>query len=94
MNLTLRPPRIHPSAEDSSQPTSPKPTKTMRPGWKPTLLRRSTFEKLRDLQKSTTDPSLDLSYLSDACVQLALELGADAIVRRALADLDPLARHK
>ena len=68
-------------------PTSPQPRRRFRTGWKPTILREETLAQLRAIQKSTTDPVLDLSYLSDSCVQLALELGRDAIVRRALADL-------
>lgn len=68
--------------------TSPK-QKRVRPGWKPTILRQATFNKLREVQKSTVDPRLDLSYLTDACVRLALELGREQIVSRALDDLRP-----
>jgi len=70
---------------DASRPTSPQ-QRRHRPGWAPTLLRRTTLHQLRAIQKST-DPRLDLSYLSDACVRLALELGPEAVVRRAVADL-------
>ncbi len=61
-----------------------------RPGWKPTLVRRETFALLRKLQKSTSDPAIDLSYLSDACIRIALELGPEAVVQRALADMSPV----
>ncbi|WOB11140.1 hypothetical protein [Piscinibacter gummiphilus] len=69
--------------------TSPKP-KRVRPGWKPTILRQTTFNELRKVQKSTVDPRLDLSYLTDACVRLALEMGREQIVSRALDDLRPV----
>lgn len=58
-----------------------------RPGWKPTLVRKGSFQLLRAIQKSSCDHALDLSCLSDACIALALELGAHRIVERALADL-------
>ncbi|MDZ5455060.1 hypothetical protein [Azohydromonas lata] len=45
---------------------------------------------LRKLQKSTSDPAIDLSYLSDACIRIALELGPEAVVQRALADMSPV----
>jgi hypothetical protein len=54
------------------------------------LVRLDTFALLRKLQKSTADPTIDLSYLSDACIRMALEQGTEAIVRRALADMSPL----
>lgn len=72
-----------------AQATSPQSKKPVRPGWKPTIVRKDSFRRLRAIQKSTTDPILDLSYLSDACIQIALELGAEEIVRRAMADLKP-----
>lgn len=80
--------RRKPSAgdRDAGQPASPKKRK-LRPGWRPVIVREGSLQQLRALQKSTRDPSVDLSYLCDACVQLALDLGGDAIVRRALADL-------
>jgi hypothetical protein len=65
----------------------PQPKRMPRPGWKPTLVREQTFAKLRAIQKSTTDPAIDLSYLTDACLQIALEMGGEAIVRRALDDM-------
>lgn len=65
---------------------SPQRKKPVRPGWQPTIVRKDSFKRLRAIQKSTTDPPLDLSYLSDACIQIALELGAEEIVRRAKAD--------
>lgn len=76
------------SATPPASAASPPPTRRRaRPGWKPTLVRAETFARLRAIQKSTVDPVLDLSYLSEACLRLALELGPEAIVRRALADL-------
>ena len=65
-------------------PAYPQSKRPHRPGWKATLVRSETFLRLRALQKSTTDPAIDLSYLTDACLQLALEMGGDAIVQRAL----------
>lgn len=69
---------------------SPLQKRRVRPGWRATLVRAESFAKLREIQKSTTDPAIDLSYLTDACLQLALDLGADAIVRRAVAGLRPV----
>src|SRR5690348_12392421 len=94
MDRSLKPRAVSITGDDApsgptavtSPPTSPQPRR-FRIGWKPTILRVETLAQLRAIQKSTTDPVLDLSYLSDSCVQLALELGRDAIVRRALADL-------
>ena len=74
--------------EGTRPPASPKPRR-LRPGWRPVIVRAETFDRLRALQKSTRDPAVDLSYLCDACVQLALERGVEAIVMRALADLQP-----
>lgn len=94
----LRPARTLMAGSDPDAPrgadgeraaTSPKPPRRYRPGWKPTLVRTETLRLLRELQKSTNDPVLDLSYLTDACVRLALEMGCEAIVRRAVADLQP-----
>lgn len=68
----------------NSGPASPNRKRRVRPGWKATIVRANTFSKVRAIQKSTSDPSIDLSYLMDACVQMALESGGDAIVRRAL----------
>lgn len=62
----------------------PQRKRAVRPGWKVTLVRAETFSKLRAIQKSTTDPAIDLSYLTDACLQMALEMGGEAIVQRAL----------
>lgn len=73
-----------------AQPPSTKRSRQARrarPGWKPTLVRKSSFQQLRAIQKSSCDRVLDLSCLSDACIALALELGAQQIVERALADL-------
>lgn len=61
-----------------------------RPGWNSTLVREASFDALRAIQKSTTDPRIDLSYLSEACVRMALDSGRDEIVKRALAEMDPL----
>lgn len=72
----------------SSASSRPK-KRRVRPGWKATLVRDESFAKLRALQKSTVDPCLDLSYLTDACLQIALEIGEEAIVARALRDLRP-----
>lgn len=74
---------------DMAQESSayPKPKRAYRPGWQPTLVRVETFNKLRAIQKSTTDPAIDLSYLSDACLQMAMEMGGDVIVQRALAGI-------
>lgn len=74
------------SAVDPVQTASPRRRKP-RPGWKATIVRSHSLHALRRIQKSTTDPVIDLSYLADACVELALELGAERIVQRALASL-------
>lgn len=82
----------HQSAQPPSTARSRK--RRVRPGWKPTLVREGSFQRLRAIQKSACDGALDLSCLSDACIALALELGVQRIVERALADLcaDPLSR--
>lgn len=64
---------------------SPQRKRKPRPGWTATIVRSESFAALRRIQKSTTDPVIDLSYLADACVALALELGAEEIVKRAIA---------
>ncbi len=66
-------------AADASPAASPQQRRKPRPGWK------ASFAELRRIQKSTRDPVIDLSYLADACVELALELGAERIVQRAIA---------
>lgn len=91
----LRPPVFSeadslPAHGAGSSPASPKRNRMIRPGWKATIVRDETFKRLRDIQKSTTDPVIDLSYLTDACLRIALEVGAEQIVQRALADLRPL----
>ena len=63
----------------------PHAKRRVRPGWKATIVRSESFAELRRIQKSTRDPVIDLSYLADACVELALELGAERIVQRAIA---------
>ena len=68
----------------------PHAKRRVRPGWKATIVRSESFARLRAIQKSTTDPAIDLSYLTDACLQIALELGRDAIVKRALDGLRPV----
>ena len=71
--------------EPTRSAASPQPKRKPRPGWKATIVRSETFAKLRAIQKSTTDPVIDLSSLANACVEMALELGADQIVKRAVA---------
>lgn len=72
------------SAAAQAEGTSAYPQKARkrRPGWKPTLVRADSFKQLQAIQKSTTDPAIDLSYLTDACVRMALEQGSEAIVQR------------
>ena len=79
-----RPAKPKQAGRPSAYPQQKRPT---RPGWKATRVRIETFSKLRAIQKSTTDPAIDLSYLTDACLQMALEMGGEAIVRRALDDI-------
>jgi hypothetical protein len=67
----------------------PQPKRRPRPGWKATIVRAESFARLRAIQKSTTDPVVDLSYLADACLQMALDIGPEAIVQRALSGLRP-----
>lgn len=65
--------------------------RTPLPGWKAILVREETFRRLQSIQKSTIDPHLDLRYLGDAAVLLALESAQDkSIVRKAC---DELRRH-
>jgi hypothetical protein len=66
---------------------SPSQKRRIRPGWKATIVRSDSFARLRVIQKSTNDPAIDLSYLADACLQIALEIGSEAIVQRALSGL-------
>ena len=68
---------------------SPNSMRRIRPGWKATIVRSESFARLRAIQKSTTDPVIDLSYLADACLQIALDIGPEAIVQRALSGLQP-----
>lgn len=63
--------------------TSPKAPRRVRPGWKPTLITDATYQRLRAIQKSTTDPTIDLSYLTEAALLAGLDHGAEAIVSRA-----------
>ena len=65
-----------PHARGTTQHTSasPESRRRIRPGWKTTIVRSDSFVRLRAIQKSTTDPVIDLSYLADACLQMALDL--------------------
>ena len=67
----------------------PKRDRKFRPGWKATLIRSETFARIRAIQKSTKDPAIDLSYLTDACLQIALDGGGSQIVQRALDTMRP-----
>ena len=80
-----------PHTRGTTQHTSASPDskRRIRPGWKATIVRSESFARLRAIQKSTTDPVIDLSYLADACLQLALDAGPEAIVQRALSGLQP-----
>jgi hypothetical protein len=71
--------------ETEKEVASPQLKRKPRPGWKATIVRDTTFNELRRIQKSTIDPVIDLSYLTDACVAIALEIGRDRIVQRAVA---------
>ncbi|MBC7957565.1 MAG: hypothetical protein H7Y33_17060 [Cytophagales bacterium] len=65
--------------------------RTTLPGWKAILVREETFRRLQSIQRSTIDPHLDLRYLGDAAVLLALDTEEDrSIVRRAC---DEMRRH-
>ena len=72
---------------------SPQPKRRIRPGWKATIVRSESFARLRAIQTSTNDPVIDLSYLADACLQLALDIGSEAIVQRALSCLQARRTH-
>lgn len=73
-------------------PTSPK-RRRVRPGWKATLVRQDTFRRLRAIQKSTVENPIDLSYLCEACLRIALDLGAEEIVKRAALDIQQGMNH-
>jgi hypothetical protein len=66
-------------------PKSPKHGAQRDPAFTATLVRRDTLKVLRKLQKSTPKPRLDLKFLSEACHQLALEIGPEEVVKRAYA---------
>ena len=88
------PPEVNfadPHMRGTTQHTSASPDskRRIRPGWKATIVRSDTFARLRAIQKSTNDPVIDLSYLADACLQMALDVGPEAIVQRALSGLQP-----
>jgi hypothetical protein len=54
------------------------------PGWKALLVRDETFRRLQLIQQASVDPYLDLRYLGDAALLLALEeQETRSIVRRA-----------
>ena len=61
----------------------------VRPGWKATIAFAESFARLRAMHESTTDRANDLSDLTDACRQIASDIGAEAIVQRALDALRP-----
>lgn len=75
--------------ESPALPPSMKDRKRV-PGFRATLIRSERFEALQSIQNATFDPHFDLSDLTDAAVSIALELGADAIVARARAELKHL----
>ena len=79
----------HPRGTTQHTSASPDSRRRIRPGWKATIVRSESFARLRAIQKSTTDPVIDLSYLADACLQMALDVGPEAIVQRALSGLQP-----
>ncbi len=85
--VLLADPLTHGTTQHTS--ASPESRRRIRPGWKTTIVRSDSFVRLRAIQKSTTDPVIDLSYLADACLQLALDAGPEAIVQRALSGLQP-----
>lgn len=87
---------LFPRVADTSQSSNkaepsplPKSRKTVRSGWRPTIVRAETFKRLQVVQKSMVDPPVDLSYLSEACLQIALDLGPEEIMKRALSDVKP-----
>ena len=95
----LRPPLIAPEPADgavspdidaSQRSAYPKRDRKHRPGWKATLIRSETFALVRAIQKSTRDPAIDMSYLMDACVRIALDAGEGRIVQRALDGMRPV----
>ncbi len=90
----LAPPEVlftEPQARSTAKHASASPNamRRIRPGWKATIVRSESFARLRAIQKSTNDPVIDLSYLADACLQMALDIGPEAIVQRALSALQP-----
>lgn len=67
-----------------SPSTSTRHERTPLPGWKAILIREETFKQLQGIQKSTIDVHLDLRYLGDAAVLLALDASSgNEIVKRA-----------
>ncbi|HRO57552.1 MAG TPA: hypothetical protein PK177_00030 [Burkholderiaceae bacterium] len=43
-------------------------------------MRKASFDELQAIQKSTSDPRIDLSNLCEACMRIALDHGPEAIV--------------
>lgn len=71
-----------------ASPASTQERKTRLPGWRAILVRDETFLRLQRIQASTIDPHLDLRYLGDASVLLALDEGSPAhIVKRAVEEM-------
>ncbi len=69
-----------------SLPKSPKKGLNKRdPNFTPILVRKENMAALRKLQKSTPKPHLNLKYICDACVQIALEVASDEVIQRAYA---------
>jgi len=73
-------------------PASPK-RRRVRPGWKATLVRQDTFRRLRAIQKSMVENPIDLSYLCEACLRIALDIGAEEIVKRAALEIQQGMNH-
>ena len=65
------------------------PQREVRPEWAATIVLAAAFARLRAMHESTTDRANDLSDLTDACRQIASDIGAEAIVQRALDALRP-----
>lgn len=70
-------------------PKSPAPMGNSKrlPGFRATLIREERFEELQRIQSRSFDPHFDLRDLSDAAIALALEMGDQAILERARAEL-------
>lgn len=58
------------------------------PGWKAILVREDTFERLKLIQRENTDPYLDLRYIGDAAVKMAVHHNSGAaVMAQAISDL-------